>query len=48
MLEKIVEQVILQAPAVGMLLYIMWGQDQRINELSDDLRDCLNRNKKDD
>jgi hypothetical protein len=31
--EKLLEQLILQAPAVGVLLYLLFRLDQRIGEL---------------
>lgn len=33
MTEKLIEQLILQAPAVGVLLYLLFRLDQRIGEL---------------
>lgn len=33
MTEKLLEQLILQAPAVGVLLYLLFRLDQRIGEL---------------
>jgi hypothetical protein len=44
-MDKLIEQIILQAPTVAVLVYIVREQERRMNELMDSVLDCLNSRK---
>jgi hypothetical protein len=47
-MDKLIEQVILQAPTVAVLVYIVGQQEKRMNELMQTVLDCLSLQKKED
>lgn len=44
-MDKLIEQIVLQAPSVVVLLYIMKEQEKRMNALMETVIDCLNSKK---
>ena len=47
-MDKLIEQVILQAPTVAVLVYIVAQQEKRMNDLMQTVLDCLKLKEKDD
>ena len=47
-MEKLIEQVILQAPTVAVLVYIVAQQEKRMNDLMQTVLNCLNSKEKTD
>jgi hypothetical protein len=44
-MDKLIEQIILQAPTVAVLVYIVREQERRMNELMDSVLECLKTRK---
>ena len=45
-MESLIEQIILQMPVVAVLLFIVFKQEKRMDDLMDSVLNCLNSQKK--
>ena len=45
-MDKLIEQIILQAPTVAVLVYIVAQQEKRMNDLMQTVLNCLDSQKK--